>query len=257
MLLLTKTKVKDILRQSKGKSYTYGLCDKDGTLFYVGVGIRNRVLTHSYKSTLKRDGNKLKTNTILKLNGEIFYVIFLVHTTREPCLCLESKLILKFGRRDNSTGCLTNLTDGGEIGPTGYKLGEEARQRLSVMRKDNSSVYSESNKQHWLQLTTEEQQDKVSKMRSRSLDPDVVAKVASKTKERWADPEYKKRLSEKQKQSQKAGAEENRKRMKANWDNPEWKADMLKKRREARLRKLLNTENPSDSSDEILNKDKL
>jgi hypothetical protein len=64
MLLLTKDKLNQILKQNRGKSYTYGLCRGSGDLFYVGVGIRQRVLNHTYEHELNRGGNKHKISII-------------------------------------------------------------------------------------------------------------------------------------------------------------------------------------------------
>jgi hypothetical protein len=246
MILLDKESVRNIINCNRSKSYTYGLCRKDGRLFYVGVGIRHRVFHHSSSHGLSKDGNKLKVRIIEKENADIRYVIFMVHNDRLKCLEVEAALVAAFGRVDMGTGTLSNLTDGGEIGPNGARISDEARVRVKAARKRDAPVLSAKNKAFWNTLSEEAQEQKVERMRSRHKEPEVIAKIGNKSKERWADPVFKKKMSEKQKTIQTELADVHSNNMKAKWSDPEFRAAMIESRRIARLKRLSDTKETTD-----------
>lgn len=83
--------------------------------FYIGKGSSNRVKTHFYPSSLKN--KSIKNNIIKKIHKNNKHVITLkldVNLTQLKALELEEKYIKKFGRINNKTGILSNLTDGGD-----------------------------------------------------------------------------------------------------------------------------------------------
>ena len=81
---------------------------------------------------MRRDHNGLKNAVIEKIkafnNGVIPYAFVTEGLTNKDALDLERKLIMRFGRRDISTGILTNLTNGGE---GAMFLSETTRQKMS------------------------------------------------------------------------------------------------------------------------------
>jgi hypothetical protein len=89
--------------------YTYLWLREDGSPYYVGKGTKNRAW---------RRGSPPRERIIVQ--------DFLTH---EDAFQAEKFLISLFGRKDLSTGCLINLTDGGD-GPIGYRHRKEAKEKL-------------------------------------------------------------------------------------------------------------------------------
>lgn len=87
--------------------------------FYVGKGTGDRAWKHiSLRNNIKiYNTNPHKNNTINKIvNGGHAVVIRVVDTcnTEEEAFDIEQLLISLYGRRCNNTGCLTNISLGGE-----------------------------------------------------------------------------------------------------------------------------------------------
>lgn len=95
--------------------------EDDGTVFYVGKGkslrwcVSNSRTLH-WKNTAKKHG--------------VVCRIVAHNLTAEESLILEKKLIAYYGRQDQKTGCLVNLTDGGD-GVINYVWTEEHRRKIS------------------------------------------------------------------------------------------------------------------------------
>jgi hypothetical protein len=106
--------------------------------FYVGKGSGGRANRHKVEALNYLNGsdvyNVFKVNIInyLLKNGldlEIEY--YAIDLTEEEAFELEIKLIAFYGRKDNKTGILANMTDGGE-GNSGYIYTEEQRKQMSI-----------------------------------------------------------------------------------------------------------------------------
>lgn len=100
-----------------------------GKVFYVGKGKCRRAWECAnrsafWKKTVRKYGHTVE---IVLNNLQEWYAFE-----------LESELILKYGRRNNNTGCLVNLTDGGE-GESGKVYTEEQRKRMSDSQKGELS----------------------------------------------------------------------------------------------------------------------
>ncbi|AXF41405.1 hypothetical protein SHAb15599_00039 [Acinetobacter phage SH-Ab 15599] len=122
--------------------YVYKLTVEDQELpFYIGKGQGNRAYYHFKNDCFNNDSNRHKVNTILKAKkeGKEILVEFVKHNlTEQEALQFEMELISRYGRRDIGTGCLTNMTNGGD-GVSGLVHSEETRKKLSNISKQQFS----------------------------------------------------------------------------------------------------------------------
>ena len=115
--------------------YTYAYLREDGSPYYIGMGKGIRIHKEHKRGVAdlrppRHRRVKLKTN--------------LTHT---EAIEHEKELIKLYGRKDNNTGILHNLTDGGEgstgafgpkyasYGTLGKKMSEKSRKRMSDSRR--------------------------------------------------------------------------------------------------------------------------
>ncbi len=101
--------------------YIYKYVRNDGTPYYIGKGHDNRINeAHRFPLPVK------KRRIIIKSN-----------LTESEAFDLEIELIALLGRKDQGTGILINLTDGGEgaSGRTGFKHSDETKKKISDTRK--------------------------------------------------------------------------------------------------------------------------
>lgn len=128
------------------KYYVYELWDIiKNTPFYVGKGQGKRAYSHMLESSLaKSNGNRLKKNVIRKMLAEnnIPSIKYVFETDDElSAYNEETKLIMKYGRKDIGTGILTNLTNGGtgSLSPN-----EEARYKMGSPRRGRKETQEET-----------------------------------------------------------------------------------------------------------------
>ena len=107
-------------KMTEEKYYTYMLLDprKDNEPFYVGKGLGSRAKGHLTMSYYHNPFCENVIQSIRKKGLEPEIVKCKINISEEMAFKWEVEMIKKFGRRDNETGCLTNLTDGGEGGPS-------------------------------------------------------------------------------------------------------------------------------------------
>jgi len=101
--------------------------------FYIGVGS-----DESSKSPYNRPRTKCDRNSIWKrIQKKTDYEIEILmkDLTIEQAFEKEKEFIKLYGRIDKNTGCLANLTDGGE-GPTCVIISEEHRKIISEKAKE-------------------------------------------------------------------------------------------------------------------------
>lgn len=101
--------------------YIYFYLRIDGTPYYVGKGNAGRAWdTHGH--------------TVKPPKDKSLIIIAETNLTEIGAMALERRYIEWYGRKDNHTGILRNMTDGGE-GTSGYKHTIEAKQAMSVAKK--------------------------------------------------------------------------------------------------------------------------
>jgi hypothetical protein len=110
----------------------YGHYGDDGICFYVGIGEKRRPTRFTRRS-------KFWNNYVNKhcVSGKPEVKIWHQNLTWEQAQEHERFWISIYGRRDNGTGCLVNLTDGGE-GCLGLLHSEEAKLKISLAGKGKS-----------------------------------------------------------------------------------------------------------------------
>lgn len=101
--------------------YVYFYLRSDYTPYYIGKGKGKRAWT--------------KAKNEIKLPKDKFKIILVEQSLTElQAFILERYYIRWFGRKDNGTGILRNLCDGGE-GSSGWVISEAQRNRLSERKK--------------------------------------------------------------------------------------------------------------------------
>jgi hypothetical protein len=121
--------------------YVYYLIDpRNFQPFYVGKGKGKRMYSHA-KNRIKHI-NKILSNKLIKIIDKeglkIIHKKVYDNLSEEKAFELEMKEISKYGRKNNNTGILCNVTDGGD-GPSGLKWSEEIR--LKNKRQSPVSQY--------------------------------------------------------------------------------------------------------------------
>jgi len=120
--------------------------DDDSLPFYIGIGKKKN---HGRAKT-RFDRNKFWNNIVNKHGFK--YVILHENLSYEEACNVEVKLIAKYGRRDLGTGCLCNLTNGGE-----GKNGISEEERLI-----RSNRFSGKNNPNYGKQMSDDQKKKIS-----------------------------------------------------------------------------------------------
>jgi NifU-like protein involved in Fe-S cluster formation len=176
---------------TENEYYVYLYLREDGTPYYVGKGKGNRAFIKKGRSvSLPLDKNKI--------------VFHSENLTEDKAFALEKELIEKYGRKDNDTGILRNLTDGGE-GVSGRIFSEEARKRASEQTKAWSKNNPEARKKASEKVreffkNPENRKKHSEKAKEYFKNPENRKKQSEKVKEYFKNPENRKKVSEKRKQ---------------------------------------------------------
>jgi len=118
--------------------YVYLYFRPDGTPYYVGKGSGSR-------ATVNHDRRKKKLVPIPSKDRIHVYEC----TSESEAFEIEKHLISQYGRKDQGTGCLINLTNGGEGGASGKIVSMEVRAKISATLKAKSTIQSAHAARGW------------------------------------------------------------------------------------------------------------
>jgi hypothetical protein len=114
-----------IYNQSSLEYYVYAYLREDGSPYYIGKGKGKRAWKKHKKDNVRppKDFSRI--------------IICECYLTELGAFALERRLIRWYGRKDNGSGILRNLTDGGDgvHNRTGWHHSEEVKQKISLGNK--------------------------------------------------------------------------------------------------------------------------
>ena len=120
-------------KQDPLRFYVYAYLRKDNSPYYIGKGQHFRAWKHS---SLDRIRSPIDLSRIVMLETNL---------TEFGALALERRMIRWYGRKDNNSGILRNLTDGGE-GCAGYWVGKKRPEHGAKMSTNSNPMKKAENR---------------------------------------------------------------------------------------------------------------
>ena len=176
---------------TQNEYYVYLYLREDGTPYYVGKGKGNRAFSNNRR-------------TYHRPEDESRIVFPAKSLTENEAFELEKELIAKYGRKNNNTGILRNLTDGGD-GQSGRIPSQKSRDKMSISSKkfwcDLDRVKHSINVKIAMAKPEVKLKHSINTKTAMSK-PEVKAKISNTLKEKYrSDPEYKLKMQAAQKKA--------------------------------------------------------
>jgi hypothetical protein len=177
------------------KTYVvYSHLDDEGKTFYVGIGKKRRSLVVANRSSFWKNYTKKHC-----VSGKPKVQIDHDNLTWEQACEYEKFWISIYGRRDNGTGVLVNMTDGGDgeqnLSPSTIKRMSEAGKKRPPISEETRQKLRESSKGR---LHTEEAKRKISETKKILVNTPFTdewrQKLISKLKGRKVSEETRKKI---------------------------------------------------------------
>jgi hypothetical protein len=149
--------------------YTYAYLREDKTPYYIGKGKGDRIYSTRRRNKQPKDKSRI---IFLKQN-----------LTEEEAFKHEIYMIAVFGRKDNGTGILRNLTDGGEGSSnqgTPEQRSESARKGQASRTPEQRSEATRKAREAYFTKSTPEQRSEASRKANSSRTPEQRSEAARK-----------------------------------------------------------------------------
>jgi len=162
--------------------YTYAYLREDGTPYYIGKGVKDRIYSSNRKIKKPKDKSRI---IFLKQN-----------LTEEEAFNHEEYMISVLGRKDLGTGILRNRTNGGE-GASGSLKSEEFKRRHSErMKGKNNPSYGRKQSEEHRRKNSEANRGENNHFYGKSHSEETKKKISMKKKGKPLSTETKRKLSE-------------------------------------------------------------
>jgi len=156
--------------------YVYAYIRQDGTPYYIGKGCGRRAYERHNGFYPPSDKSR---------------IIFLeTNLTELGAFALERRYIRWWGRKDNDTGILRNLTDGGE-GGSGRIVSDGTRQKLSEARQGDKNPRGMFGKKMGKESSEKKSASLVGKNKNRKLGPQTPEWIEKRVGHRRNIPQEK------------------------------------------------------------------